>query len=65
MTGNDSGGQPPGDTLDTIATVLMARWRAATAHPQRLFWPRSGEWLSATALTGAPAAGSPEAPGAG
>jgi hypothetical protein len=22
----------------------MSRWRAATAHPQGVFWPHPGEW---------------------
>lgn len=51
MKANSSWWQPPHETLDAIAAVLMSHWRAAAAHPQRVFWPRPGEWLRGAALT--------------
>jgi hypothetical protein len=37
--------QPPGETLEAIAEVLMSHWQAAKAHPERLFWPGPASWL--------------------
>jgi hypothetical protein len=54
VTVNGSWWQAPSDTLDSIGAVLMAHWRAATAHPQRLFWPHPGEWLTSATLTTPP-----------
>ena len=38
--------KPSGETLEAIAGVLGGHWRAATPHPEQLFWPTSASWLS-------------------
>jgi hypothetical protein len=46
LSANNSGWwQPPRETLDAIAAVLMAHWRTASTYPQSLFWPHPTEWL--------------------
>lgn len=42
--------QPPTETLESIASVLMSHWHAAKAHPERLFWPGPASWLHDQAL---------------
>ena len=37
--------QAPSETIEAIASVLMSHWRAAKAHPERLFWPGPASWL--------------------
>jgi hypothetical protein len=49
------GAQPSAPSVD--ADVLMSRWRAATAHPLGVFWPRQGRWHGGTGLTTSPGAG--------
>lgn len=37
--------QPPGETIDAIATVLGAHWTAAKSQQVQLFSLRNGNWL--------------------
>jgi hypothetical protein len=37
--------QPPGETLDAIATVLSSHWAAAKSQQAQLFTLRTGSWL--------------------
>lgn len=38
--------KPSGETLEAIAAVLGEHWRAATPHPEQLFWAASVSWLT-------------------
>ena len=42
--------QPPAETVESIALVLMSHWRAAKKHPERLFWPDARDWLHSQAV---------------
>ena len=42
---NDWLWQPPGETLDAIATVLSAHWAAAKSQQVQLFTLSRGSWL--------------------
>jgi hypothetical protein len=56
--------QPPArETIDAIADVLMAHWRAAKSQ-ERLFWPEATDWLhrQAVRLASAPLFGPRYAP---
>jgi hypothetical protein len=39
-------GKPSSETLEAIAAVLGEHWRAATPHPEQLFWAASVSWLT-------------------
>jgi hypothetical protein len=47
-------GQPSAPEAD----VLMSRWRAATAQPLGVFWPREPRWHRDAATSAPAAAGS-------
>ena len=38
--------RPPAETLETLAGVLRARWRAARLRSPHLFWSTRASWLS-------------------
>ena len=42
---NDWLWQPPGETIEAIATVLSAHWAAAKSQKMQLFCLPSGTWL--------------------
>ncbi len=42
--------EPPSETIEAIAAVLSSHWRAAKAHPERLFWPGTASWLHNQAM---------------
>jgi len=42
--------QPPSETMEAIAAVMSAHWRAAKAQPERLYWPRPARWLHSQAM---------------
>jgi hypothetical protein len=37
--------RPPAETLEAIAGVLRARWRASRMRTSHLFWTTPGSWL--------------------
>jgi hypothetical protein len=47
--------RPPTETLEAIAGVLGAHWRAAATMPGRLFWPDPGTWLRMPRVSVVPA----------
>ena len=42
--------QPSAEKLDSIAAVLGEHWRAATTHPERLFWASPVSWVRIQAV---------------
>jgi hypothetical protein len=38
--------RPTAETLEAIAGVLRARWRASRVRAPHLFWTTPGSWLS-------------------
>ncbi|HEY0767364.1 MAG TPA: hypothetical protein VGD47_05365 [Steroidobacteraceae bacterium] len=40
--------QPP-ESLEAIAAVMGEHWRAATCHPEQLFWATPVSWLTVRA----------------
>ena len=38
--------KPSSETLEAIAAALGEHWRAATPHPEQVFWAASVSWLT-------------------